>query len=164
MQCQRENDTKIKRMPSFHSFTLHTPSCCTHNTRGPVKYFISPEQFPQGVSCYLLGQQFSKTIKAHYKMKLLVVVVSVLLLIISLLQLEVSAYKQGPFKSMISGRRISALNQVSYSATESLKRQMSLYRKQPIAVVVERRRIPPIPVQSVRELESTVKISGRYFL
>jgi len=90
-----------------------------------------------------------------------VVVVIVLLLIITILQSEVSAFKQGSFKSMIHSRRTSALNQVSYSATESLKRQMSLYRKQPIAVVVERRRIPPIPVQSVRELESTVKISAR---
>jgi hypothetical protein len=87
-----------------------------------------------------------------------------LLLVLTALQPEILAFTKGPYvKSMTYGKRITALNQVSYSATESLKRQMSLYRKQPLIVVVEKRRSPLMAVQSVSELESTAKSSGRYF-
>lgn len=85
-----------------------------------------------------------------------------LLLVVTVFQSEILAFTKGPYvKSMTFGKRITALNQVNYSATESLKKQMSLYRKPPLIVVVEKRQIPLMAVQSVTELESTAKSSGR---
>lgn len=100
-------------------------------------------------------------------MKLLVAVISALLSLITLFQSEVSAFTHGPFHlgSIKSGGRSGALmSTVSYSATEIMKRQISLYKKQPIIVVVEKRRSPLVAVQSVLELEDAAKSSGRWLL